>query len=259
MKARSTRGVAVLGVTLLTGVLIAACGGGGSNSSTTNTSSNGTAAANVPSASSGGTTGSGLAGGFSAVFTKLEACAKKYGVSLPNVGGGRFPGAGATGATGFPRRFGGTGRFGGPGGRFFGATGASGFAGRGGIPGRFGATGGRGFLGGGFAGGLGAVIRAHPKLAQEIEKCAGLSGAFGRRVGPSGASGFNSSSSADRTEIAKFSACMKAQGINLPTPNFSGHGSVFGTKVNTSSTAFTTAYAKCRSDLTFLGGGGGGT
>ena len=68
--------------------------------------------------------------------------------------------------------------------------------------------------------------------------------------------GFSASSSEDRAEVAKFIACMKTNGVDLPTPNFSGTGSVFGTKVNTSSTAFTTAYAKCKVDLKFLASGG---
>lgn len=58
--------------------------------------------------------------------------------------------------------------------------------------------------------------------------------------------------------LAKFSACMRENGVNLPAPNTSGEGPVFDTKgINTSSTAFKSAESKCRSDLGAAAGGGG--
>ncbi len=58
--------------------------------------------------------------------------------------------------------------------------------------------------------------------------------------------------------LAKFSACMRENGVNLPAPNTSGKGPVFDTKgINTSSAAFKSAESKCRSDLGAAAGGGG--
>ena len=45
---------------------------------------------------------------------------------------------------------------------------------------------------------------------------------------------------------------MRRHGIDLPDPNFSGRGSVFGTNVNQTTTAFRAANASCRHLLTFL-------
>jgi hypothetical protein len=45
---------------------------------------------------------------------------------------------------------------------------------------------------------------------------------------------------------------MKSNGVVLPTPNFSGTGSVFGTAVNRTTAAYRTAYAKCQGLLKFL-------
>jgi len=58
--------------------------------------------------------------------------------------------------------------------------------------------------------------------------------------------------------LAKFSACMRENGVNLPAANTSGKGPVFDTKgINTSSTAFKSAESKCRSDLGAAAGSGG--
>jgi hypothetical protein len=53
---------------------------------------------------------------------------------------------------------------------------------------------------------------------------------------------------------------MRENGVNVPEPNTSGNGPVFGTKgLNTSSAQFRAAEAKCRVDLrsAFFGAGGG--
>jgi len=58
--------------------------------------------------------------------------------------------------------------------------------------------------------------------------------------------------------LAKFSSCMRENGVNLPAPNTSGKGPVFDTKgINTSSAAFKSAESKCHSDLGPAAGGGG--
>jgi hypothetical protein len=235
MKVRRSRVIAIPGAALLAVVVLAACGGSSTTSSTTNaaaTNSSSSAAASVPATSA------------TAVRSKLAACLKKYGVTLPaggfgagrpgGFGGGRF---GATGATGPFRRFGSTGATGaaGAGRRIFGATGATG------------APGAR-FPGGGFAG-------ANPKFATAFAKCggaAGFGGGFGRgRFGATGAGGAPGAAGGVanpryRTDVISYAACMKADGIALPKPNFSGTGFVFGTKVNQKTAAFVAANAKCQ-------------
>ena len=178
-----------------------------------------TVAAAAGGANATGSSGSTGATG-AARRAALAACLKKYGVTLPSRALGGRPRLGATGASGAAGRFGPSGRFG--------ASGASGSRGRG-----F-------FGGGGFAN--------NPGFAAALAKCGGATGGFGaaRRTG------FNASSAQDRAEIVSYVACMKRNGIDLPTPNFSGTGSVFGTKVSTSSPAFRTANAKCQNVLKFL-------
>jgi hypothetical protein len=43
---------------------------------------------------------------------------------------------------------------------------------------------------------------------------------------------------------------MKTHGVNLPTPNLTGTGSIFG-NVNQTTTAFKTGYKKCGAILTY--------
>jgi hypothetical protein len=82
---------------------------------------------------------------------------------------------------------------------------------------------------------------------EAIKKCGG--GSF------AGAGRFNSATS--KTALTKFVACMRENGVTLPTPNTSGNGPVFDTKgINTSSAAFKSAESKCRSDLGGAVGGG---
>jgi hypothetical protein len=101
--------------------------------------------------------------------------------------------------------------------------------------------GGAGGLLGGGAGGPrlpAGVTRAQYEAA--VKKCGGAAfvGAGGRIRSP-----------AVKQALAKFAACMRANGVNVPEPNTSG-GPIFNTKgLNTSSPQFKAAETKCRSDL----------
>jgi len=53
-------------------------------------------------------------------------------------------------------------------------------------------------------------------------------------------------------QLRRLHHCAKTHCVDLPAPNFSGRGSVFGTKVNQTTTAFRTANARCEHLLTFL-------
>jgi len=123
-----------------------------------------------------------------------------------------------------------------------------------------------GSLGGGGAGGAAGaggpqlpkgVTRAQYEAA--LKKCSG--GSFAGR----GAS-TRFSSPAFMTALTKFATCLRQNGVNVPAPNTSGKGPVFDTKgIDTSSSQFKTAEAKCQSDLSGAfkrgagaGGGAGG-
>ncbi len=86
------------------------------------------------------------------------------------------------------------------------------------------------------------------QLRAALQKCGAAGG------GPAGSGG-----PGQATALTKFAACMRSHGINLPTPNTSGSGPVFNTQgLDTTSTAFRAAEAKCSSDLP-AGFGRGGT
>jgi hypothetical protein len=88
------------------------------------------------------------------------------------------------------------------------------------------------------------------QLQAALKKCGG--GNF-----PSGGAAQFRGAGSSKT-FAKFTACMRENGVNLPAPNTSGKGPVFDTKgINTSSAAFKSAESKCRSDLGPAAGGGG--
>jgi hypothetical protein len=220
--------------------VIAACGGGGSSPSTTSSHTAAARAATPDPAATPGATGTsgatGDPGAFAARRTALAACLKKAGITLPNFGGGRRFRFGATGASGRPR--------------FFGGTGASGASGR---PRFFGGTGPSGARGPGFFGGGAGAFANNPKLAQAFAKClasdGGFGGAGGRRPGA-----FVARTARQRAAITSYAACMRSHGVNLPTPNFSGHGSIFGNSVNRNTTTFRNANANaaCVHLLTFL-------
>jgi collagen type I/II/III/V/XI/XXIV/XXVII alpha len=219
MKRNPTRVVVVAGAATLIAIGLAACGGSSSPSSTP------AAAAAQSATGSSGPAGAGSTGATGATITArrsaLAACLKKNGVTLPT------------------RRFGATGRFGG--------TGATG---RFGVTGRSGATGASGGRARGFFGGGGAFA-GNPKFAAAFAKCGGSAGRFGAGGAPR-SPGFVASSPQDRVEVASYVACMKQRGISLPTPNFSGSGSVFGATVNTTTAAFRSANANCQGLLKFL-------
>jgi hypothetical protein len=87
------------------------------------------------------------------------------------------------------------------------------------------------------------------QFQEALKKCGGGNFAGGGR--------FNSAAS--KAALTKFVACMRENGVNLPTPNISGNGPVFNTKdVNTTSSTFKSATAKCQSDLRGAAGGSGG-
>ena len=52
----------------------------------------------------------------------------------------------------------------------------------------------------------------------------------------------------NKAAVAKFVACVKQHGYNLPTPNFSGKGSIFPAKIK-QNTKFRTASRACASTL----------
>jgi hypothetical protein len=104
---------------------------------------------------------------------------------------------------------------------------------------------GGGFFGGGGGGGGGGGFFSGAnatKIRAALQKCG--AGQFGVR---------RRSLSSNPTAVAaltKFAACMRTNGIAVPAPNTSGSGPVFNTSgLNTTSTAFKTAYAKCAPDL----------
>jgi hypothetical protein len=120
-----------------------------------------------------------------------------------------------------------------------------------------------GFLGGGAGAGRpsGAggpplpkgVTRAQYEAA--VKKCGG--GKFANR----GGSGARFKSPVFQAALAKFASCMRQNGVSVPAPNTSGSGPVFNTKgIDTSSSQFKAAEAKCQSDLTtaFRHGAGAG-
>jgi hypothetical protein len=117
--------------------------------------------------------------------------------------------------------------------------GGPGGAGRG--PGPFGATGPSGPRGP-RSGARGAALGA------ALAKCGIQRGQLGG--GPA------RNNPASRARLTAFAACMRSNGVNLPPPNTSGSGPVFG-NVNRSDPKFNAAYAKCQSSLGgFFGRGG---
>lgn len=87
------------------------------------------------------------------------------------------------------------------------------------------------------------VTRAQYEAA--LKKCGGGSGHFFR----SGAAR-RINNPVFKTALTKYSDCLHQNGINLPPANTSGNGPIFDTKgINTASSQFRTASAKCRSVL----------
>ncbi len=163
-------------------------------------------------ASSGSATpASSTTSGFAARRAKLVACLKQHGVTLPN-----RPAGGAGGAAG---------------GGFFGGGGGGGGASAGGAANPGGPN-------AGAAGGRGGFFRNNPKFAAAFKACGADFGFRG------GGARFRLS----HTAITKFVACVRQHGYNLPSPNFSGHGSVFPSNIRTNS-KFEAASRACASLL----------
>jgi hypothetical protein len=184
--------------------LVAACGSSSGSSSTTTSAATGSASSNQR--------------------TKLAACLKQHGITLP--AGGRFRRGGRPGGG-----FGG----GGASGTGTGTTGTGTTPGGSPPTGGF-RRGGGGFLGGGFAG--------NSKFRAALRAC-GANFPAGRRPG-----GFN------RQAIQKFVTCVRQHGYNLPAPNFSGKGGVFPANIRTNK-KFQSASKACQSLLVPRGGAGG--
>jgi hypothetical protein len=106
--------------------------------------------------------------------------------------------------------------------------------------------------GGGFVPGAGAsggpqlpsgVTRAQYEAA--LKKCGGGSGHFFR-----GGAARPLKNPVFKAALAKYSNCLRQNGINLPPANTSGNGPIFDTKgIDTASPQFRSASAKCRSVL----------
>jgi hypothetical protein len=114
-------------------------------------------------------------------------------------------------------------------------------------PGKGGPGGAAGFLGGGGGAGGRQLPKGVSKSKYEaaIKKCGGspAGGHFKR-------GGSNFAGPTAKAALAKFAACMRENGVNVPAPNTSGKGPVFNTKgLNTSSSKFKTAETKCASIL----------
>ncbi len=177
------------------------------------------ASASVSSTStSASSSGAGAPGGGPQRFAAMRSCLQKEGITLPQRPAGQHP------------PYGGTHR--------------------------------GGFFGGGAAGPAGHLPKgvSAEKLAAAIKKCGGGSFAghgFGGH-GFAGGSGHYDSGRA-KTALTAFAACMRENGVKLPTPDTSGKGPVFDTKgIDTGSTQFRNAYAKCAGKLPGPFGGHGG-
>jgi hypothetical protein len=78
------------------------------------------------------------------------------------------------------------------------------------------------------------------QFQEALQKCGGANFGGGGR--------FNSPAS--RAALAKYVACMRENGVKLPTPNTTGGGPVFNTNgINTTSSVFKSATTKCLNDL----------
>ena len=199
--------IAVAVVALAASCLIAACGSASSSSSSTATST-----ASASSSGSSSSAGGGAAG--SAQRTKLVACLKSHGVTLPS----RPPGSGPP-----------------PGGSAGGGGAGGGGAGGGGTG--TGTTPRRNFFFGG-----GGARNISPKMQAAFKACGAK---FGFRGG-AGGRGFRGRLS--HTAITKYVTCVRQHGYNLPNPNFSGKGPIFPANIQ-SNAKFQAASKACQSLL----------
>lgn len=191
--------------------LVAACGSSASSGKT---------------AAVAGTAGASAASTSAASRTKLVACLKSHGITLPNRPRGGRPAAG-----GFRN----------------GKPPAGGFGH--GKPPSGGSRHGRPPAGGFFGGGFNSA-RAH-KLQAAFKACGAD---FPRRSGrPGGAPGrFRPTAAA----VAKFSSCVAKHGYKLPKPDASGNGPIFPRSIE-SNKRFQAAAKACVSDLRPSGPPGG--
>ena len=198
-RARST--AIAITVALLAAIAVAACGSSATTGSNTSGSS---AAANAATSR-----------------TKLAACLKQHGVTLPSrAAGGKPPAGGAP--DGVP---GGTPPGGGYGG---GGTPPAAGAGGPGVP-------------GGAAGPQSSKFRAAFKACG-----ADFGGGQFRRGGGPGAK-------PTAAALAKFTACVDAHGYKLPKANTSGNGPIFPKRIESNKT-FEAAAKACQADLRPSGG-----
>jgi hypothetical protein len=172
-------------------------------------SSGGSGTTTGTTATTASASAAGAGGPNSARRAGLIACLKQHGVTLP----ARPPGSGGPGS-------------GAPGSGGSGGTGGAGGTGTGTTPRR-------GF----FFGGGGPA--ANPKLRAAFQACGakfgfGAGGRFRARL--------------SHTVIAKYVACVRQHGYNLPNPNFSGKGPVFPANIR-SNAKFQAASRACQNLL----------
>jgi hypothetical protein len=102
-----------------------------------------------------------------------------------------------------------------------------------------------------FLGGPNASPVRRKKLQAAFQACGGRPGGF-RRFSPG-------SNPAFKAALAKYVACVRKNGFDLPAPNTSGRGPVFDPgKVNRNDPKFVAASAKCQSLLQQGSAGGAG-
>jgi hypothetical protein len=212
---------AVVAVTVAASLTLAACGS--SNSSSSSASGTGTQSAG---SSTTGTNGTGNGTGRGMMTAEVQACLKKEGVTLPS-----RPTGGGNGNGGPPQGGG------------YGLPGAGAGAGAG-----------RGGYGGGFGGNMSSTQRA--KMQAAFKKC-GVT--FGQNRGAPGAGMQrpDTTSTAYRAAVTKYTACVRQNGYDLPDPDFSGKGPIFAAKIQKDAT-FQAASKKCQSLLANATGAGGG-
>lgn len=105
------------------------------------------------------------------------------------------------------------------------------------------------FLGGGpRAGRVAATPAKRAQLQAAMKKCGAPAG-FGVRLHRFGSNSLRDNH-AFKQALTRFAACLRANGVNVPTPNLSGKGPVFDTMhVDTASAQFRSAQVKCRGAL----------
>jgi hypothetical protein len=113
------------------------------------------------------------------------------------------------------------------------------------LPQRRGGSGGQGAQ----QSGAGPGRFAGPAVRAALANCGITPGSFG------GSRAF-ANNPATRARLTAFVACMRTNGVNLPAPNTSGSGPVFGA-VKRSDPKFAAAFAKCRATLGSAFGRGG--